>query len=298
MRHGFSVTIRDAQLGQAIRFENPHGQCFPLISKFHLSGNSRVLTPATPNVEADYEEIAGYNYLYYLPDLTEFEEWRSAEAIRVIILSLDLAYLESFGDDLETLPDLLQQLITGNLTQRFHRSPGKITSAMAGLLQQILGCPYQGVTRRMYLESKALELFTLQCLQWNEEPPQNRPSLKLRRSDIERLHHAEAILREQMDDPPSLLELAQQVGLSDRKLKQGFRQLFGTTVFGYLHDERMNRARELLQTQSISVTEVAGSVGYASLSAFNAAFKQRFGLNPSACRSQIFSVHCPFKANN
>ncbi|NEQ21597.1 MAG: AraC family transcriptional regulator, partial [Microcoleus sp. SIO2G3] len=42
LRHGFSVTIRDAQLGQAIRFENPHGQCFPLISKFHLSGNSRV----------------------------------------------------------------------------------------------------------------------------------------------------------------------------------------------------------------------------------------------------------------
>ncbi|MGQ9872393.1 helix-turn-helix transcriptional regulator [Leptodesmis sp.] len=111
--------------------------------------------------------------------------------------------------------------------------------------------------------------------------------LNLRQSDLERLYQAQAILRQDLENPPSLLELAKQVGLNDYKLKSGFRQIFGTIVFGYLHQRWMQIAYELLISSDLKVTEVASQVGYTSLSAFSTAFKKFFGISPSRCRAKI-----------
>lgn len=88
------------------------------------------------------------------------------------------------------------------------------------------------------------------------------------------------ILGDRVQHPPSLVELAHQVGLNDRKLKQGFRAVFGTTVFGYLHEYRMTMAMESLVQGNTNVDLVIRSVGYASRSSFSRAFKQRFGASP------------------
>jgi AraC-like DNA-binding protein len=71
------------------------------------------------------------------------------------------------------------------------------------------------------------------------------------------------------------------VGINDCKLKAGFRQVFGTTVFGYLHNCRMERSRQLLEAGEMTVTEAAQAVGFVSRGHFAAAFKRRFGVNPS-----------------
>lgn len=92
-----------------------------------------------------------------------------------------------------------------------------------------------------------------------------------------------------MENPPSLLDLARQVGINDRKLKQGFRQVFGTTVFGYLHDYRMEQARLLLIEQKLAIALVAHTVGYSHLSHFATAFRKKFGVNPSTYLAQAES---------
>ena len=97
---------------------------------------------------------------------------------------------------------------------------------------------------------------------------------------------AKAILLTNLEHPPSLLELAQRVGLNDCKLKRGFRQLFGTTAFGYLYQQRMEKARDLLKVDTMNITEVTAVVGYTNPSAFGAAFKRMFGTTPSAYRRQ------------
>ena len=242
LRHDLNVTIRSGQLRQTLRFENPHDASMPLVAKFYLSGNSRVLTPNTPNVLPDYEETAGNHYLYYLPDLVEFEEWYEREAIQVIMLLLPLNALKSFVAEGESFPAPLQKAIRATSGDRFHQPIGKITPSMAKLLHQILCCPHHCLLRQMYLESKALELLTLQLIQWTEGHSLFQQQVRLLPDDIERLHHARDILIRQMETPPSLLELAQQVGINDCKLKRGFRQLFGTTVFGYLHQARLERS--------------------------------------------------------
>lgn len=91
---------------------------------------------------------------------------------------------------------------------------------------------------------------------------------------------------QRLANPPSLMSLARQVGLNDRKLKQGFRQVFGTTAFGYLHNHRMEQARSLLLENQLSVTAVAHSVGYTNLCAFSTAFRKKFGVSPRALAKQ------------
>ncbi|PPS45604.1 AraC family transcriptional regulator [Chroococcidiopsis sp. TS-821] len=279
LRHGLALRIRNAVLWQTIRIENPHDPAIPLISKFHLSGNSRVLTPNVPDVQADYAEIAGCNYLYYLPNLVEFEEWYAQEPIQVVMVLIEPESLQEF-DAGDNLPQPLRKLIAGDLTARFHQPIGKNSLTMRHVLHQILQCPYQGMMQKMYLESKALELLSLQFTAWLEDSQSRARSPRLRLEDIERLHQAREILIQNIDNPPSLLALARQVKLNDCKLKQGFRQIFGTTVFGYLHEIRMERSRQLLATGQLSVTEVAYAVGYSSLPSFSKAFRKRFHCSP------------------
>ncbi|MEH2012800.1 helix-turn-helix transcriptional regulator [Nostoc sp.] len=76
----------------------------------------------------------------------------------------------------------------------------------------------------------------------------------------------------------------QLVSLSDRKLQRGFRELFGTTVFGYLHHHRMEQAQILLRYRDMQVSEVAHAVGYSHLGHFTEAFKRKFGITPKQCQ--------------
>jgi AraC-like DNA-binding protein len=64
----------------------------------------------------------------------------------------------------------------------------------------------------------------------------------LSKSDANKIKRAEEILLQQMDSPPSLLELAKKVDLNDYKLKLGFKELFGTSAFAYLREKRMEQA--------------------------------------------------------
>jgi AraC family transcriptional regulator, transcriptional activator of the genes for pyochelin and ferripyochelin receptors len=89
-----------------------------------------------------------------------------------------------------------------------------------------------------------------------------------------------------LDNPPSLLDLARQVGLNDRKLKQRFHQVFHTTPFAYLRDYRLERAQQLLMDSEQSIEQVAKAVGYADRSRFAVAFRKKFGVNPKTYQLQ------------
>lgn len=153
---------------------------------------------------------------------------------------------------------------------------------MKQILQQLLQCPYQGLTRQLYLESKALELFSLQFAQWSDNSQRSPQIINFRSDDIERLHQAKEILIDNFCNPPSLIDLARQVGLNERKLKQGFQQIFGTTVFGYLQNYRMQQARQLLHNSNVTIASVAAAVGYRNSEAFSVAFQRQFAISPKA----------------
>lgn len=277
LRGGLTIEIFNGHFWRPIIHERQHGETFPITAKFCLSGGVRVKTDNVPEIAADYEEVAACNYLYHLPDLIESEEFPSDTLTQTVMVYADANYFQALNPTDEGLPNPLQCLLRAN--KRFHQPLGKTTPTMNQVLQQILHCPYQGATQQLYLESKALELLALQfaCLEADASAPCQHI---LNAADLERVKHARDILVDRLCNPPSLMELARLCELNDFKLKQGFRQLFGTTVFGYLYNYRMQYAQDLLRNDYLSVATVSAKVGYCNPAAFSTAFRRKFAISP------------------
>ncbi|GJD15217.1 transcriptional regulator [Rivularia sp. IAM M-261] len=158
-----------------------------------------------------------------------------------------------------------------------------VTPAMRSLAQQMWNSPYRGAAKRMYLQAKVFELLAMYLDLISADREQIYNSTGLKPDTIARIHHAREILTIQFENPPSLLELAQQVGVSNRTLQRGFQALFKTTVVGYLTQLRLEKAQKLLRQGNCKVADVANIVGYGHLGNFAGAFKRQFGITPSQC---------------
>jgi AraC-like DNA-binding protein len=157
-----------------------------------------------------------------------------------------------------------------------------VTPAIRSITQQMWNAPYRGELKRLYLQAKVMELLVIYLDLISDNSEQSRiPGLKP--ETIDRLHHAKDILNTRLENPPSILELAQQVGVSDRTLQRGFQVLFNTTITGYLKLRRLEQAEQLLRQGNYTVAEVANLVGYGHLGHFATAFKRQFGITPSQC---------------
>jgi len=157
----------------------------------------------------------------------------------------------------------------------------RIDSYMLAMIHTLIHDLKGRDTSPLLLEASALELLNrllLQVFGLNPLPE------GLSREDVRKLHHAREVLESRLAEPPSLLALSRIIGLNDFKLKKGFKACFGSTVFEYLREVRLNRAMAMLRNQEANVTEAAASVGYSNASAFAEQFCKRFGMKPSTVK--------------
>ena len=91
-------------------------------------------------------------------------------------------------------------------------------------------------------------------------------------------------MEEHLDEPLSIPQLSRRAFLSPTAFKAAFRQRYGLAVHAWLRQRRMERAAQLLRGSSLTVLEVAQSVGYSSGSQFSTAFRQRYGTSPGKFR--------------
>jgi AraC-like DNA-binding protein len=132
--------------------------------------------------------------------------------------------------------------------------------------------------KEIYIESKLLDLVYISVNEYNNKA--NKNDIALSSQDISSLKKAKTILIENMTNPPSLKELSYKSAINEFKLKKGFKQLFGNTVFGYLQEYRLNEAKALLESNEINIGEASSLVGYKSISHFSKIFKEHFGITP------------------
>ena len=205
---------------------------------------------------------------------------RSHRQVGVDIHMTPALFLQFFANADGDLPTPLQPLVQGNDWQ--HRFSPQMTGTMRTVVQQMIDCPFLGAPKRMYLQGKVFELIALQ-LDGISESAVASTSTSLKSDTVARIHHAAAILRSQLETPPSQTELAQQVGIAYCTLHKGFREIFGMTPFVYLTRCRMEQAEQLLRQPNYTVTAVANQVGYANPAQFALAFKRHFGITPRDC---------------
>lgn len=150
------------------------------------------------------------------------------------------------------------------------------------ILHEIINCKLQGAFRNMFLESKALSL--LLCFQKCSATNQaDCASCKFLTKPVEKekILKAKEIILSRLNNPPTISELSVQIGINQCYLKKGFKEIFGTTVYDFVQEQRMLKAKLLLHTNKFSVSQVAEQIGFSSQSSFSAAFKKFTGIVPS-----------------
>lgn len=157
-----------------------------------------------------------------------------------------------------------------------------ITMEMQKAVHDLLNNPLQGNLRTLLMEAKVIELVALQLNQLAEVNKSNRPGLTC--PDIDIFHDLRTYLHTHFTEDLSLKQLARMFGLNDFKLKRGFKDLFNTTVFDYIHTLRMEHAYRLLVEDKMFVNEVSGMIGYKNPNHFSTAFKRKFGVCPGALK--------------
>ena len=153
------------------------------------------------------------------------------------------------------------------------------TSSIAVVLSQILQAKVHDSMKSLYFKGKVYELLSL-YFNKSEDPSLEQCPFLIDEENVRKIRKAKDIILERMSDPPSLENLSAEIGLSLKKLKEGFKQLYGDTVFAYLLDQKMGEAIRMLDSQKFNVNEVGLKLGYSTASHFIAAFKKKYGTTP------------------
>lgn len=152
---------------------------------------------------------------------------------------------------------------------------------IAELIRAVRQCPFTGITRYIFTESKLLELFVLQMDQVNALRA-NPAKESWSAVDKEKLYAVKEFIATAYLEPLSLKGITCRFGLNEYKLKKGYKHFFRTTVFGDIHYLRMQRAKQLLTERRMNATEISCHIGYNNLSSFSYAFKKMFGYSPGS----------------
>lgn len=155
----------------------------------------------------------------------------------------------------------------------------EIKPSVARVLQEIINSKTNNSIRDLFVRGKVYELLSLHFQKEENLEGEFCPFL-VDEQNVLKIRKAKEIIIARMAEPPSLQELANEIGLNIKKLKEGFKQIYGDTVYSFLLDYKMEYARKLLESNQFNVNEVGVKIGYSTASHFIAAFKKKFGTTP------------------
>jgi AraC family transcriptional activator of pyochelin receptor len=154
-----------------------------------------------------------------------------------------------------------------------------VSPAIAVVLSQLMNYNLHPSVKQLYLKGKVYELISLYFNKTEDADLEQCPYLA-DEDNVRRIKMAKEIIISRMMEPPTLAELSEEVGISLRKLKEGFKQIYGDSVYGFLLDYKMEYARKMLESGKHNVNEVGLKVGYSTASHFIASFKKKYGTTP------------------
>ena len=179
-----------------------------------------------------------------------------------------------FTSDADHIPFLSEE----NKDKKYYGEEN-ITPSMAIVLNQMFHYNLNPSIKNLYYKGKGYELLSL-FFNKNEDPNAEQCPFLIDEENVQKIKKAKEIIIANMAEPPGLEELADLVGLNLKKLKTGFKQIYGDTVYGFLFDYKLEVARNLLDSGSYNVNEVGLKIGYSTASHFIAAFRKKYGTTP------------------
>jgi AraC-like DNA-binding protein len=281
LKNGITINIKkfDADVKFSKKFEFNASMvsfyfCFSGIEKTMICGskNDFIISSGKCGIFAAGEGIEGS---------LEISDYSPFQIVSLHISPLNLKIIA--GKAFELMPRELREVINEENGCFFNKNLCMNPTAKVAV-GQIINCNLEGPLKELYCEGKSLEViscildqFRGECIKYNF----------FYKDEIERIYYAKELLLKDLTNPPSLMDLAKSAGMHHSKLNKGFREKFGKTVFGYLTEARLEKARQYLEKGDMNCTEAAFSVGYSSLSHFAKAFKEQYYVSPSSYMKKI-----------
>jgi AraC family transcriptional regulator, transcriptional activator of the genes for pyochelin and ferripyochelin receptors len=169
--------------------------------------------------------------------------------------------------------------VAGNKVANFSDASLPVDIATQSAIDSILNCKFSDSLKRIFYLSKVLELMVLQADAHTRSSARTFSVLKSD-YDRDRIVFARDYLFDHIDCPPTIPELAKIAGINEFKLKKGYKEIFGSTIFGHLAEARLELSRAALLENEKSVSEIAIGLGYSSVQHFSAAFRKKYGVSP------------------
>jgi len=219
--------------------------------------------------------VEGHSLLLYNPERDlPIEAMVAANSWMITILLPIVKFHRLFSNEASYITFLSEE----NKGKKYYKD-ALISPSMAIVLNQLVQYNLHPLVQPLYFKAKAYELLSLYFNRPSNADVEQCPFL-VDEDNVAKIKKAKEIVIARMVEPPTLSELAEEINLPLNKLKEGFKQIYGDTVFSFLFDYKMEVARQLLTSGSYNVNEVGLKVGYSTASHFIAAFKKKFGTTP------------------
>lgn len=225
------------------------------------------VTKMTGNLEISFEQGGEYQ--------VSFQKNRHNYVVSVI-LSREY-YLELAKSEYLTHNFHLYSNVSKNIPYRSEVNFFQINMPIKHILDKVLNNSFIGLMKRQYVDTKIKGLFSLLC---EQEMKEATVTEMVDDEILEKLYKARDILNTSYQAPPTIKQLSRMILLNELKLKQGFKQLFNTTIHNYLIKLRMEAAYTLMNEKNVLIFEVAMQMGYKDTSHFINVFKKYFGYTP------------------
>jgi AraC-like DNA-binding protein len=287
--HGLGVIEYHCTLNQKIKIEHEKGVLHPL--KLLFNREATILHKFDDKSEfreirrlenAILSSIPKHNHVFELPEETP---------VRLYSIEINRKLFEEKVEDfMESMDDHLLELFRDvNGTNQFYHKEF-YSLEIAGFLEEFSECDFSDFMKTVYREGKVYEILSHQLQQYNDDLKGPKERKIIRKATVEKVEKAAAILKADLDNPTPIVSLAKQVGLNQNLLQKGFKRMYKVSVNEYVRNLRIEKARELLETTDLNVTEVCYKIGLSSRSYFSKLFKEKYGLSPKDYYRQFHSA--------
>ena len=288
-----SGTIRETQLDGIFVVNKdinaPNGYSFEVsnnfsvfVLHFEIAGNY-CYTPK--GGEQPLLEIGGFEYnMFYLPRTNGILEYKGNPRRTLEIIFTQGLIKKLIGENYAQVLERIGTAVEKGEPIVFWKRPCPISPELSRVLEAIISCPFDGRLKKTYLQSRITTLLLDILIQANAKHSPV-PKIDMPNADMNSLRVVEHHIKANLNTSLCISQLTVVAGFNASKLKREFKRAYGTTIFKYITQLRMETASDLIVNRGLTIAQAAHEVGYSNPQHFTNAFKRTMGYLPSALKN-------------
>ncbi|WP_271404868.1 helix-turn-helix domain-containing protein [Tenacibaculum soleae] len=239
--------------------------------KFELENKKRKLEQYQSVIITSKD--GGYNYRYFEKNVK----------INMHLIQINrVLFIKKRLNDASVLNQRLYEVFHDDQHENIFAYFGTYNLKLANLIKQYNAIRQKGMIRILIKEGIVYQILSEHMQQHNKDVKRNKkPSTSLTKKEISLVRKVGQKILKNIAEDYNVEDLANNTGITQVKLQEGFKLLFSRTVIEYVRHVRLEEARDLMNTTDYNISQIIYSIGFSSRSYFSKIFKRKYGINPS-----------------